>query len=326
MQTARWKLPAMVVLFAALAILPLVLVELRRNKTEDLPPSPRLIDPRQGGSPDHRERASAMIRAIAREDLAELLENLRSEDYLLYPGIPNERAFAQTNFEELIANRRFIRVLDLLESMPRPEAVRTVRQFAEGSIPRQVETFERIWRSYEDPDAPKNKVSMRGNQLAMCAALYLLGTYESTKSVLDQLTKIRESAKTLREDLKRRESLPEGLKHVMARFVEPDNAFVVSVLLDATQRDKSLMETQKNEIKSKAIGIFSVELDVTGWNADPGTYDFVYRFQGVPLDTSKGTRRFNVYQWTDELDNDRAKQSDVVAELLECADKVVIKR
>jgi uncharacterized protein involved in type VI secretion and phage assembly len=65
------------------------------------------------------------------------------------------------------------------------------------------------------------------------------------------------------------------------------------------------------------------ELVLTAWDAETTSFDFTHVNQGAPIDKSKGTFQYTIYDWQGERLRDEKLQQRVIAEVKEIAAAVV---
>ena len=98
----------------------------------------------------------------------------------------------QVNIEEMLCNRRCVRILDHIKNTPLAGVEAKCRYVFSDVLKKHHDALERILVHALDPSAPKNHVSTHGTQLGLCAAMVVTAKYANTSLLKWQFLKLDE--------------------------------------------------------------------------------------------------------------------------------------
>jgi len=247
----------------------------------------------------HSVRVRSFIKELKGESFSEAIDNFYDDQVYFYPGIAYERHLAQQDIEYLLSNRRFLKIRSDLSEEDVKERRQILLRFANESIERSRETFDRIIAFYETPGSPKNSASMLGNKLAVSAASLLLAEHGDWDLAIEV---IRKSQNVERTALRRIDEIPDDKI--------PDSVYA-AVDLNGTIQDVVELNIRIHRLNQSGLALppsTSVltyrEIRVVPWNAKRSSYDFNHVNKRFPIDESMGFEDFPVYNWPHELLND----------------------
>jgi len=243
----------------------------------------------------HRERIQPVINNLRNESFDDLLRNLNLDEGYIPPVHLTYKKFPQIDTEVVYSNRRVLRLLSLLQDMPRAEAAEKCKAIFESAFSVFKDTAEAGLKMWQDPDAPKNEQSMLGNKWALSASLILSSRFCDAETVLARI----EAVDQFNAELTRRfEDSPNLLPGSgiclmileLSHYLQPRVKF--QALADAIIADKSIDDSEIIEYLSK---IPTKKILLTPWDAEITSFDFVHRTLVAPIDKSKGVTPLILY-------------------------------
>ncbi|QDU37472.1 hypothetical protein Mal4_17860 [Maioricimonas rarisocia] len=282
-----------------------------------------LADPRGDDPPNapaaienRRRHVQSHIADVASEPVPMLIQNLIDTSAWFSPAGLSGQEMAQRCWHVVLGNRRCSRLSEELAAMPPHERDTLLEEAFRTTFGMHQDTFDRALTSYETPGAPKNEQSALATQLGVCCSLFLIAEHRELDELLDRIDAVQRFGEEVRNRIKSSEAIPPAVQFVANAHVEPDNAFYISVVLDAVpaqQRDQLIAAADLN-----GVGTLK-EIELTTWNAEPGTFDSVHAWQGLPVDRTGGTETKTAFEWDGERLMDHERQQDVVQQLLAAA-------
>lgn len=246
----------------------------------------------------HRERIQSVINNLRNESFDDLIRNLNVEEGYIDECLLSHKKFPQVDIEVVHSSRRVLRLLNLLQDMPRAEAAEKCETIFESAFLVYKDTAEVRLRRWKDPDAPKNEQSMLANKCGLSASLILSSRFCDAETVLARI----EAVDQFNAELTRRfEDSPNlspgrGLGLVILKLshhLQPRLKF--QALADAIIADKGIDDSRKKEIVEYLSKIPSKEILLTAWDAEITSFEVPHRRDGVPIDRSKGVTPLILY-------------------------------
>jgi hypothetical protein len=260
----------------------------------------------------HRERTRALIQELRSESTNEMVEKLSDDSHVRYPGILTGLDDAQLCWQHVLSNRRAIRLLSIYREIDPEARVRQVAQAFDQTFKTHQDAIERVIASYENPANPKNNQSLTGSRIGVCCGLFLTAECDR-KQLTERIARTRQWAEAVRQQLKLKPQLPEMAHFVIARFLEPDNAFYVSLIMHITPKDQQ--EATLKDHGLDQMGIL-MPIELTAWDAEPGTFDLVRQRQLHPGNPGDLTEQFQNFAWNGLYHLNLKAQSKAVESLL----------
>jgi hypothetical protein len=261
----------------------------------------------------HEQRTMALLAAMRGESMAQSIQRLRDEKDYAYPGAYSIKKSAQMETEQVLSNRRFLKVRTELQAMPRERAMALCRNMFDEALSVQRQTLDAIIASYEDPSAPKNEVSMLGTKLGMCSAILLASEYIGASQVAAQIEQARSTVERtlahIREDPER---YPDALPLAIERMAGLQRQFELNALLRSATYDASISDTSLDAFTRGLEDVEAKSVEIVAWDAQVTSYDFVHVHQGKPIDTSRGSEHWPLYDWSSGAVSDAKRQQAVL--------------
>lgn len=261
---------------------------------------------------EHRERQRAIIQSIKSESIEQLVESLADDSHVRYPGILTGLDDAQLCWPYVLSNRRAIRLLAVSRDQDAAARAALIRKAYDFTFETHKQAIERVIASYKDPSNPKNSQSLTGSRIGVCCTLFLTADCEGREATARRVDQVREFARDIRQELADSKDLPEMVHFVIGRFLEPDSAFYVSLIMHLTpeeQRAAVLAESGLDQMGSLTT------VDLSEWDAEPGTYDLIRQRQLHTSDLGT-TDRYAVFAWNGTFHSNIEAQVKVVDSLL----------
>ena len=123
------------------------------------------------GVPEQRKKIDTMISSLAGESFDQSVENLVIADDYYYPGYQSGRKMSQINLEEMLSNRRAVKVLNELATLPNSRTEQRCRSLFDAVFAHHLKAFQMAFGHADDPNAPENTQSLKATQLAVCVAV-----------------------------------------------------------------------------------------------------------------------------------------------------------
>lgn len=243
----------------------------------------------------HRERIQPVISSLRNESFDDLLRNLNLDEGYIPPVHLTYKKFPQIDTEVVYSNRRVLRLLSLLQDMPRAEAAEKCKAIFESAFSVFKDTSEAGLKMWQDPDAPKNEQSMLGNKWALSASLILSSRFCDAETVLARIEAVDKYNGDLTRRVENSPNLLPGRGLCLAalrsfHYLQPRVKF--QALADAIIADKSIDDSEIIEYLSK---IPTKKILLTAWDAEVTSFEFPHRREGVPIDRSKGVTPLILY-------------------------------
>lgn len=270
------------------------------------------------GSQLHRDRISQLLASLKTESLRESVANLTNDSQqYYYPGYYSGKYGAQNELEILLSARRVTKVL---QAVPRTDRADAISQFAtlfQESLVRYQELIDRNLRSYEEPDGPKNAESVSAATYAISALMLATALSGGSDELVWQLEQIDTFVEATGLRIKKNESLfPDDFWQLARHFLEPDDRFVLNVLILSIMNDDK-MSSEQSSVKSMLKDFPQKEVPIVAWDAKTGYYDYVHVVEGIPIDRERIDRTLAIYDWPDGLQLDRGGQKETIGMLRE---------
>ncbi len=240
-----------------------------------------------------------IIEAVGQESYNELVANLIDQNGYDYPGlmVGMGRKLPQDDIDRVLSSRRVLRLLSLLERMPREAASRECQRIFEYTLSEVKTTVERVLKKYEDPDAPENQQSLRGNKLGLCSAIFLSTRFCDAATVMQQMQAVEEYQTDVMERLVEGQGVYLKAEQVTIPLRFPDNRFKLNIFASLVLSGEGSDAGAKAEFSRYLENFSSGRIVVTAWDDSPGWYDYSWVSRGVPLDTSKRAEEITIYRW-----------------------------
>ena len=249
------------------------------------------------GDDAQRHRIRDRISTLRSETFDDLMETIYEESWYRDPGVVTIQKLPQLDVEIILSNRRFARLREMLENMPSPEADAVCRTNISQGRKRSDDAVARALRAFNDPDVPKNTVSMLGNKWGICMGILLAAEFCDTRTVLDAIDAADEAErKWLRAIEQDPDSYPTALRPAIKTFCALQTAFKLNAISRAAYRDATVSGDVKNRLTELMAAMDSKTVQLVAWDAEVTPYDFPHIRQGVPVDVTKGVEDVQVYR------------------------------
>lgn len=273
------------------------------------------------GAPDHLLRIQAIKSAAGRGTVETLIEELFSDDQCYYyPGVNSPRKFAQLDLLQCLSVRRNVRLWQLVGDMPEAERAQVLKRLGARTLEEQKATFERVLRSFIDPGAPKNTQSVLANTMAICVFWWMAAHYQEVEDLLAHMRELESYRGDVESRIAKDTRVPEGLQQFpFGRVYFPDNACKLNVLVVAIERHPRASRKQLQSLHHCLKQLRKNQLILTAWDAETTSFDFTHVIEGVPIDKSKGTFEYTIYDWDSGQLMDDEFQRQVISEVEQIA-------
>jgi hypothetical protein len=299
-----------------------IVVEFRDRPGKRLPVadlSAELVRKREVNTAFHREKAKAATAVIAEETVDELVEKLVDDEQASYPGINLSHGRPQACWEWSLMSRRVWRLLAECKDLEPVERAKIVDRAFDHALSLHKTAFEVVRQSYLDPQAPKNEQSMLATKLGICRSLFLAAKCQSRSDLFKKIDAVRTYA---REEIDlfettdfpiKEEFIRNSVKNTGREDGEPDNAFYVNIGLYVCPHEEreALIEAAglKRLLRTRMI-------QLTAWNAEPGSYDFAQLHRGESYKPSDVVESIEMFEWNGNSIDGIGVQEAAVAKLL----------
>jgi hypothetical protein len=253
------------------------------------------------GSPRVRQRIDAAIEAAAAESLDQLVSGTAQfDDYFegsfRYQG-PGESG--RIRLPLLFASRRFLRILEHLDSLPTEDARRECHAIRATWLEGHRKTIEAcVARFGGDKTNPPPTTSAVGAYMGLVASVFVTANYCGAKDTLEWLTVVDTHASDLLDSTKLPKSMPQHARTMLSRVTELDPLIEINALALCASRDPSVQPRQRTKIADLLANLRRDEMAINGWNAKVGVFDLAAVNQGAwPDVASSNARIVSVYDW-----------------------------
>lgn len=266
------------------------------------------------GVPAQRTKIDAIVATLQAESLDESIDRLTDSASYHYPGYHSPRKGDQTNLEEMLANRRSVKLFGEISQREQSEREARCAEIFRFVLNRHSTALRTILEHAEDPSRPENSQSINATQLGLCWAMTAAAQYGSKALLRDQFGLID----AVEVDIERRlqkgsANISKTLAFVIRQYRVPDNRAQLNILwlYALNHRDEQLLDA----IGVRCTGFPKSEVPVVPWDAKITWFDIPRRLEGIPLDTSKGVTVYAFFGWPALLYSDDRAQRRLVDEL-----------
>jgi len=277
--------------------------ELRRT------PSPPREGPRPGGYDEtyitiieektedpvvraHKKRITPFIETLRKESIDDLVSNLHERDRFLFPGYHSSVMFPEDDLEKIYSNRRFIKLLNLLEQMTQHNAAHRCEAVFAKFLRTYRETLEHLLAKWRDPAATGPPRATLGDRWALSGALILSSRFCTARKVLAQVDAV-ESLYTEARSKSKDSPSRLGLEPIRERAHCVQKRLRFQVLADAIVRDTTIAYEDKKDVIEYLNALPSTRIPLMPWDAEMTWFDA--RSVGVGFEASKRVRHFVLY-------------------------------
>jgi hypothetical protein len=157
--------------------------------------------------------------------------NLLTDEAGYYQVMHGTKLVGDFNIEEMLSNRRCVKILGDLGPMPPAEKEARCRQMFELLVAKHAQTLRNVLSHAEDPSAPENKQSMHATQISVCCAMVATAKYASTSALEWEFSKLDE----LRDEMEGRfeqanKAFKSSLMRVLRDCCAPDSRARLNIL------------------------------------------------------------------------------------------------
>ena len=268
-------------------------------------------------NPVHRQRIDEFVSALRGENLGQSISNLVTTNWQYdYPGFHTGRAFAQVNLEEMLSNRRSVKVLQSIGALPQEQRESACQSLFSVAFQIHTNALRMICDQIENPSAPTNHQSLRVTQIAMGTAM-LAAADNGLNAVLsaqfDQLDSLRKTMQTRADAL----GGPRVLARLLDNYLVPDNRLQINVLrllAAQTNAGQAITVSAKLEEECKRAKVMTnAPLPVSRWDARITCFEEF--LAGSPADSMVKVYHFLDWRDTGDLLDLAGKQGDLVKSL-----------
>jgi hypothetical protein len=259
-----------------------------------------------GSNPRQRARIEAIVGQLRKESLRDSIDLLTSDQFYHFPSYQDPRKGYQADLEEMLSNRRCVKVMAELAALAKEEREAVCRTSFQTVFQRHKDGFERALAHMEDPTAPENPQSLRATKLGLCAIMLSEADFGDYNTLNEQIVSLLKFRDTLESERKQKgASFPSLFSLVIQTYAVPDRRFLLNLAL--TRFDKAAKERLRKRHRLETLSI-----PVVPWDAATTWFDFPYRHEGEPLDTSKGVRSYSFENFRGDQFYDFAAQDKII--------------
>ncbi|MDR2172346.1 MAG: hypothetical protein LBP59_19550 [Planctomycetaceae bacterium] len=273
---------------------------LSSGKNIALSPKPQYL-----GVPEQRQRIDGFIKQLTTELLEDSIRQLLygGTDQFYYPGTLESSSlkFYEDNFEEMLSNRRSIKILDEIRVMPPQKREEFCKSLFERALAIHKKVFDDVFVSLTE--GSDDTVSLQSTRNLLCVSLFASAEFTALKTFNEEVVILRKFYEDVVAALKICVSNSQLEQVIADNYTQggsgslmPDNRFLVNVMVIALKKvynenDISLMLSKiMPEYRTKDILIVPC-------NADTTAFDIPVYMEGVLVDLSKGSRTLRLLEW-----------------------------
>ena len=301
----------LVLVFGAPALIMCILVI---NKAKQLPiVPPRVLIQMPPQRHPGKERMLATLKEESLDQSSVLLMGDREQYFFPFAGMSKFGEDVQQDLEQVLSDRRFVKVLQEIESLPK----------SEGKAKCEL-LFSRAFQSHTngcrvaidfalDPSAtiPTNSESlyMLSGQMTLSAALFIAADTAN----LDLLEKQFAQLDQWRAEIEPLARVQDRHGKIAARpalgdsVITPDYRLQVNVLRLAALRSGNAEMLKQVDEACAGIQMTTDTIPIVAWNAETTVFELL---PDSPLDTSKGVTTYTFYDWSDKMARDHSDYLD----------------
>lgn len=260
----------------------------------------------------HRRRARETIRVIQKESNDEIVLNLVGDAHVFYPGIQNNQFNPQLFWEFTLSSRRVWRLNEVLGKQSADERARLIDRAFNNAMQLHEAAFRRVYEKCKDPKAPDNKQSLLATRIGLCSSLFLTARHQDPQDVVKKLAELQKLITKIRDlfaDVS--DSFPASV--ALKEMLAPDDTFYVNLVLylipDAERRAVLEQLGAEKLFRNRMI-------EVTRWDAEPGSYDFAHTHLREPYSSDDVVASIWTYEWTGASVSGSDVQKEITSHLL----------
>lgn len=261
-------------------------------------------------------RLEARIASLRNKSFEELLADLVNTDGYNWPGYFGEYPHGDKDFETVLTNRLTWRLLELLSSLPRSEAVARTEALCKQMHEQCEAAKDAVIRHDEDPKSPGPPFNVDGTQYGLATAIFFRAHLVGPERIVREFERTRDFTDRIRQKVKRD---PRSFSHPFWNSFERvwnlDKSFQINVLAIAAENGSGSDPTQRRRIKDLLSTLDKKTVPITRWDARVSHYDVLHRSFGWPIEEATVTQELVLYTWPIEMVIESTKQDKVVSAL-----------
>lgn len=226
-----------------------------------------------------------------------------------FPFIPHSGVDVQDEIEELLANRRLLKVAQQIKSLSKSEGQAKCERLFISAFQQQTNACRIIINWSLNPSAPAHHQYLLCSQMSLAAAMFIAA--ETTN--LDLLNKQFERLDKWRIEIEPSARLQNRrMTNYPALFsseITPDYRLQVNVLRLAALRLGNAETLEKVDEACQAIHMTTNTLPIVSWDAKTTVFELL---PDSRLDTNKGVTTYTFYDWSDKMKLDHARYRDQI--------------
>jgi hypothetical protein len=276
------------------------------------------------GVPEQRQRIDGFIKQLSMERLDDSIRQLLygGTDQFYYPGTLESSSlkFYEDNFEEMLSNRRSVKILAEIRAMPSKEREIFCRSLFGQALEIHKKIFKEVFVSPNENS--NNTVDFKPTLNLLCVSLFASAEFVAMEIFNEEMAilhKFREDIAVTLKNCVSNGKLEKGFVEYYTQggcgSLLPDNRFLVNVMVIALQKVRK--ESEVSFLLSKIMPEYRVkDVIIVPWNADTTAFDIPVYMEGIRVDISKGSRTLRLLEWPNAwatLQYD--KERDVIAQL-----------
>lgn len=265
-----------------------------------------------------QERVDRIRESLARKSLDELVADLKDDSGYYWPGYRSEQSHDQADFETILSNRLTWRILDILSTVPRSEAL--AKGICVQAHKEHRSAIEAILTAHESGVRipADRRQSVLGTKFGLGAAIFVLAHFAGPDRVVEELQRMHECADRYRDRLQEHaDRYSPSYRSATRVYWELDNVYQFNAIAFAAERNGALDPSRRQRIRDLLSALPSTSVVITHWDAKVSSYDIAHVVHRRPIDETGGTQTLKVYQFTPGmLYRDSSNQeNDLVAAL-----------
>jgi hypothetical protein len=257
------------------------------------------------GVPEQRQRIDGFIKQLSTERLEDSIHQLLygGTDQFYYPGTLESSSlkFYEDNFEEMLSNRRSIKILTEIYAMsPKEREI-----FCKSLFERAMEIHKKVFNDvFVSPDESSDSATgLESTRNLLCISLSASAEFTALQIFNEELAILRKFQEEVVVDLKICVSNGKLEQTIADYYIRggggcflPDNRFLVNIMVIALR--KVYKESDISSLLSKIMPEYRTkDVLIVPWNADTTAFDIPVHMEGIRVDLSKGSRTLRLLEW-----------------------------
>jgi hypothetical protein len=270
--------------------------------------SPIVLPPSSGLAPHRHPGKERMQAALKNENLDGSINQLfddRDQYFFPFGGSSKVGEDVQQNLEQILSDRRFVKVLQEIKSLPKSEGKAKCELLFSRAFQQHTNACRIMINWSLNPPAPPHHQDLLYSRMALSAALFIAADTTNLDILEEQLAQLDQ----WRAEIEPLAKLPNRhmtnivITALDDSVITPDYRLQVNVLRLAALRSGNAEMLKKVDEACEGIQMTTNTIPIVTWNAETTVFELL---PDSPLDASKGVTTYTFYDWSYKMTHDHA--------------------